>query len=743
VVDWLENFDSLGGRVPAAKVSIYRFGAFEYDQATGELRKNGLKLRLQEQPRQVLVQLLQRPGDIVSRDELQSLLWSDDTFVEFETGLNAVVKRLRETLGDSADNPSFIATLPRRGYRFIGRVERSETTAAKDLPTQSTNEREQPSGWEGITGKFRFYRLAGAAVVFVAAALFAVYLMTSTASPSYANLSLVPLTSYPGAELYPSFSPDGNEVVFAWNGGESGLDLDLYRKQIGSEKAMRLTAMHARRIVPAWSPDGRYIAYIRVRSGRDYVGLYLIPSLGGPERKLSDVSGLVWDVPTSLSWSPDSKWLAFPGPETSVDYATAPRAQIYLLNIETLQRRVLPFPSPTCTVALAPAFSQDGNEIASYCQQDTLANGTIHVQSVQGQTIRRFERINGYFNGLTWAPDGKSIVYSVNNSLWQQRVAAKVPEKLPFGQDANAPTVSRVGGRLAFARGSADLDNMSLWVLNLSAPSVPNGVPVRVVASSRDQLQPQISADGKRIAFVSQRSGNMEVWVANNDGSNLAQLSSFGATVTGTPRWAPDSRRIAFDSRISGHPDIYVVDASGGPPKRVLTGTTDASHPSWSHDGRWIYFAVNIGKIGIWKVPADGGVAIQLTTGKAWMPLESTDATRVYYIRAHYERNELASVSVNGTDDRRENSPQLKPGTLFLDMWTPGPNGIYFLTNRTTPLSLNLLNLSTGKIQHVADVPGRLSDWGSEPSLSADGHTLVFATADPMEGDLMMVEGLR
>jgi hypothetical protein len=83
---------------------------------------------------------------------------------------------------------------------------------------------------------------------------------------------------------------------------------------------------------------------------------------------------LVWDVPPSLSWSPDSKWLAFPGPET-VDYAIAPRAQIYLLNIETLEHRVLPFPSPTCSVALAPAFSRDGNEIASYCQEETFAMG--------------------------------------------------------------------------------------------------------------------------------------------------------------------------------------------------------------------------------------------------------------------------------------------------------------------------------------------------------------------------------
>jgi DNA-binding winged helix-turn-helix (wHTH) protein len=260
--------------------TVYGFGVFEFDPRTAELRKNGVKRKLQDQPRQVLLQLLQRPGEIVSREELRSLLWSDDTFVDFETGLNTVVKRLRDALGDSADNPTFIETLPRRGYRFIGQVERIERTAAKDS-AQSTKEREQPDRRAGVRRKFRFYLWTGAAAVFTGAAFLTVYVMPRPARPPYANLSVVPLTSYPEAEFYPSFSPDGNEVVFAWNGGESGLDLDLYRKQVGREKAVRLTTIHARRIVPAWSPDGRYIAYIRARSGRDYDGLYLIPSLGG------------------------------------------------------------------------------------------------------------------------------------------------------------------------------------------------------------------------------------------------------------------------------------------------------------------------------------------------------------------------------------------------------------------------------------------------------------------------------
>ena len=160
--------------------------------------------------------------------------------------------------------------------------------------------------------KSRVYFWARAAALLAAVVLLGLYLRTRSANAPAENVNVVPLTSYPGAEQFPTFSPDGNEVAFAWTGGEYGLDFDLYRKQVGSEKAVRLTTTHASTaLAPAWSPDGRYIAYIRV--GTDYSGLYLVPALGGLERKLSDVSFAVWGAPF-LSWSPDSKWLAFPGP---------------------------------------------------------------------------------------------------------------------------------------------------------------------------------------------------------------------------------------------------------------------------------------------------------------------------------------------------------------------------------------------------------------------------------------------
>src|SRR3981189_1060284 len=116
--------------------SLYRFGVFELEAHTGELRRNGVKLKLQDQPYQVLLKLLEHAGQPVTREQLRSALWPADTFVDFETGLNTTIKRLRETLGDSAENPAFIETVPKRGYRFIAPVTapNSESVAEKVGP---------------------------------------------------------------------------------------------------------------------------------------------------------------------------------------------------------------------------------------------------------------------------------------------------------------------------------------------------------------------------------------------------------------------------------------------------------------------------------------------------------------------------------------------------------------------------------------------------------------------------------
>ena len=727
------------------------FGDFRLDQSSYQLRQGERLLQLEKLPIDLLIFLVQRRGELVSRDEIAERLWGKDVFLDVDHSINVAVRKIRTVLRDDPDKPRFIETVVGKGYRFAAvvtgnngvsslRLEPSVVSAAHEITRPDVSAPPVlPSGKRATS--VRLKAMLGATALLAAILLLGLYVMTRSTDAPAENVNVVPLTSYPGAEQFPSFSPDGNEVAFAWTGGEHGLDFDLYRKQVGSEKAVRLTTTHASgALAPAWSPNGRYIAYIRV--GADYSGLYLVPALGGPERKLSDVSVAAWVAPF-LSWSPDSKWLAFPGPENSRSSAETPGARIYLLNVDTLEQRVLPYPSSTCAVALGPAFSPAGDQIASYCADEAFDVGAIYVQSVQGVVVRKFLRLDGEFGGLTWTSDGNSIVYSLNSFLWRVAVMGGHPQKLEFGQNANAPAVARVGARLAYAQQNTWRNQLNIWRLDLSAPDKAKSVPIKVIFSSRGQEEPRISPDGQRIAFCSGRSGSSEIWVADRDGSNLIQLTSFGGPVTGTPRWSPDSRRIVFDSRASGHVELYVVNADGGPARRLQTGTPDASVPSWSHDGRWIYFFVSQNKEGIWKVPAEGGAAIQLTADGGSLPQESFDGSRVFYLTDPGSPKPLRSVSVNGGDGEEYGEIGTTRGLLFIDRWTPGPNGIYFLDGSKTSATLNLLNLSTRKIARVCDVSGRPTDWGSGPSLSADGHTLVFATADRMEGDLMLVEGFR
>src|SRR5262249_42766726 len=130
-----------------SKPNVVRFGVFEVDLRKGELRKSGVKLKLGGQPLQVLAVLLERPGEVVTREELHKQLWAEDTFVDFEHGLNAIVNRIRDVLGDSSDSPRFIETIPRRGYRFIASVEGSGLSAvpggvALAQPSQRVSRRE-------------------------------------------------------------------------------------------------------------------------------------------------------------------------------------------------------------------------------------------------------------------------------------------------------------------------------------------------------------------------------------------------------------------------------------------------------------------------------------------------------------------------------------------------------------------------------------------------------------------------
>ena len=511
-----------------------RFGPFELSLETQELRKNGVPVKLSGQAIQVLAMLTANPGKLVTREELQKKLWPAESFGDFEHGLNAAVNKVREKLGDSATIPKYVETLPGRGYRFIGQVEPEE---AKPSPVGP--EPPQPRWkWKLVVGIAACAAIAGLLYPWAAtrvAQLIRVYQLQ--------QLTVVPLTALPGNVASPTFSPDGSQIAFAWDGENNGAGYDLYVKAIGTEKPLRLTHRPALQLSAAWSPDGRSIAISRV-SSEDYTGIYLLPPTGGPERKLSSRSNVIGGG-EEIGWSPDGKHLAYlDQPENR---KSALSRWLFLLRLDTLDRTLV---KTGCDTVFTPSYSPRGDYLAWVCR-DTQAIFSVNAQRLSDGSTLRLAQIEDFIIGMAWSGDGRRIVFSSGaGNLWEASLARPGnAQKLPLGHDALGIAVSPSAHRLAYVQG---VTNTNIWRLDLLVSPPKAG---KLVVSSREQIAPSISPDGSKIAFQSDRTGFNEVWVCDADGSNPIQLSSFGMfgiKVTGTPRWSPDGKWIAFDSRAGG-----------------------------------------------------------------------------------------------------------------------------------------------------------------------------------------------
>jgi serine/threonine protein kinase len=419
-------------------------------------------------------------------------------------------------------------------------------------------------------------------------------------------LQAVPLTTYPGAELFPSWSPDGNQVTFSWNGPNQD-NPDIYVQMIGGAGAPhRLTTNPANDYDPVWSPDGRWIAFLRTKSQSlmwDPIGrneLRLIPPLGGPDHLLTEV--LVREesiVAPRLAWCPDSKCLIV----TDSPGEGQPDA-LFRVSLETGEKRQLTTPQRPAIGDSNPAVAPDGRSMVFRRNIGHLmgeinwtALGDGYVPKDQPKRLTRYTD-NAWYPA--WTPDGKDILFASEDSLWRMPAQGGHPAaKLPFvGQDGVMPSISHPasGGkpRLVYAR---SLRDFNIWRIERSPAGAWEKQLAGTLSSSKLEQGPRFSPDGRKVAFASGRSGRSEIWVTPADGSNLYQLTSMGATDTGTPEWSSDGQRIAFDSNLEGHYDVYVVPAAGGKIRRLTFGSSHSQLPCFSADGSTIYFSSNRGDV--------------------------------------------------------------------------------------------------------------------------------------------------
>jgi Tol biopolymer transport system component len=546
----------------------------------------------------------------------------------------------------------------------------------------------------------------------------------------------VPFTAYPGVEFCPTFSPDGSQIAFEWDGepasGSKGFD--LYVKVIGSENLQRLTRHASERICPAWSPDGKQIAFNRT-SGAD-TGLYVVPALGGPERKLRSIRA-PHSSTASISWSPDGKSIAF------VDFLPPKdNFRINLLSLETLESKQIAHPAE-CINGSLPAFSHSGKQLAYICLLNPTDKeyGIYIVPSSGGppRLVTRFGTGWGWPFGIVWTGDDKRLILSrsrfgFDNELDEITLADRLLRKLSFGQDVFSLAISAKGDKLAYAVGS--FYRVDIWRKDLLHPAA---AAVKLISSTRNQIVPQYSPDGRHIAFTSNRGGPFEIWMSDADGSNLVQLSDAMSSGAVYARWSPDSQKIAFDSRRSGHPEVYIVDIAERMPRKVVTNLPYMSVPSWSRDGKWLYFqstATHADVERVFRCPASGGEAVALSVSSGGSPWESYDGETLYF-SSRPSKSSLHTLSLRPPGE--ESVLTGMPAVLDASEWTVVPRGIYFVP-ADAPKSVRYFDFTTKQVRQIFEVDRNFED---SLSVSPNGRWILYTQTDEINTDIMLVENFH
>ena len=686
---------------------LIRFGAFEADLRTGELRKDGLKLKFSGQPFKVLVILLERRGDVVTREELQKRLWPD-TFVDVERNLNTAVNKIREVLGDSAESPRFIETLSRRGYRFIAPVESDPSLANLALanhdpgriaaipafsdaaPHHSTQVHEgvgdeaeiERLKYESRNGLWKWV-LTGAGLFAVGLAVAVWYL--GRPLPSLRVTEYTEITHDGRSKLLAG--TDGSRLYFNW---DYGLQPIAQVAISGGESAPVPIALPLPAIRDV-SPDGSTLLVASYASGQGSLWSVQIPT-GSLRRLLTDVSV------SSAAWSLDGK---------SVVYSTG--------------------------------------------------NGDVDVIRSNGTGNRKLTTLGGSSDALSWSPDGSKIRFSRDNRLWEMSSDGSGLHPLLPGWP---PSSSQCCGRwtpdvrifvflsqVGFYIEYSNLPASQLWVLDerrgllRRTPSKPvqltsgpifwntpipskdgkkifadgvilRGELVRYDAQS-SRFRPYLggnsvefvtfSSDGQFVAYVTFPEGIL--WKANRDGSHAVQLTD-APLYPLNPHWSPDGSQILFCNSDSKGLKAYVASSQGGTPQPLLPEDREGqSDPSWSPDGRKIVFStlVRIGDFNsVLRVLDLASHQITTLPGSEgmWSPRWSPNGRFI----AGIHTGPTGGLKVFDVETQRWLVLQLK-GETGWPTWSSNSKFIYFLRAQDDP-GVFRVRVSDRAEERVVDLKG-------------------------------------
>ncbi len=554
------------------------------------------------------------------------------------------------------------------------------------------------------------------------------------------SLTPVAITTSGGIVQNPSFSPDASQVVFAWNGPRQE-NFNLYVRLIGSNDLLRLTNDSANEGSPAWSPDGKRIAFVRdLKNGK--CSVMTISPLGGSERKLTDISCI--DVSPEghslLAWTPDGRYLAVP--DLRAGDTSGPKFD--LVSIDAAERRALTTKATGQGIGngdMDPAFSPTGDRFAFVRVAGPFESralwirlGTAHepigpVSEVHTSALIDFSP--------AWTNDGQLLVsagqrgamrlYKV--ALSSSSPAVSIPGILTDGGIAlNTKT-----GRLIYPSAHVFVN---LYRMPLNTAGGVSGPPERLTSTTGKDMIPRYSPDGKSVAFTSSRFGEFGIWaveIGNLVGTALT--TSLDATLA-LGDWAIDGKSLVYfrTTPPSGRWQLYRVATDTGHTIRLTDDNADDFFPNFSRDGNWIYFSsTRSGKVELYKMPADGGPATSIVSRSVTNAQESPDRRWLYF--ADWYPNGLWRMPTAGGEITRvEERISDAPG------YVPTNQGVYYWAPGALRPELRFINLQSREDRLIFQPTTPISP---NLTISPDGRYICFPEIERNSQELMMIENFR
>ena len=725
---------------------LYRFGLFETDLEQGTLSRQGTPVKLQEQPFRILALLLEAPGEVLSRDDLRKRIWPEGTFVEFDGSLNTALMKLRAALNDNAENPVFIETVPRRGYRFIAPVEIVEVEASPLMTAiriESEGDREAldlsldedgPAGQipskvrDGIS--FRT-RPAWWQVFVMTAGLAAAMLFFLWPRPEPKVVAVSQLTHIGQVDPWGKLVTDGSRIYFVvrdvtgWN---------LMQTSVEGGNIQRTPTPFDNTRIFDLSPDHAQFLIGQLTHQGEETALWFWPVQGGAPRRVGDV------MAKEAVWSPEGGMIAFVRGET-----------ILITDTQGSEAREV------ARFKLAPhslLWSPDGKRLRF--TQSNLVEGTDSMWEIgtDGKSLRRVlpgEEGGPHEGSGTWLAGGNYFAFSTGQDL-RANLAVDTQANLWlleekrgwFGSHSGDP-IQLTKGPIAFDHPTATAGGSRVFAIGSHNEYQllridPKTLTKTAMLAESGATDMDFSLDGQWVVYAARENGTL--WKSRIDGSNRMQLMA-GATGAFAPHWSPDQKQILFTGfLLDKQPRLYVVSAQGGSPKTVLPMDNRWASVSgdWRTDGRQIVLDVQDTATGsestIRILDLESGHLSSIAGSEGLIePRWSADGRYIAALNPKKKQIFLYDCKLLKWTVLAEAN---FPSTL---RWSPGGDALYFQDTDEVEESVFRVPMATREAERVTRFGDLLSSGAARcifTGLSPDGS--VYVTVDHGDVDVYAID---